>query len=52
MAMSARMKELAEDAPLDISDKILMLRQHRVVHDETLAALYGVETRSLNQAVR
>ena len=52
MAMSARMKELAEDAPLDISDKILMLRQHRVVLDETLAALFGVETRSLNQAVR
>jgi hypothetical protein len=50
--MSARMKELAEDASLDISDKILMLRQHRVVLDETLASLYGVETRSLNQAVR
>ena len=52
MAMSEHMKELAEDTSLDISDKILLVRRHRVVLDETLAALYGVETRSLNQAVR
>lgn len=40
-------------APLeDITRAILILRGHRVLLDSELAALYGVETRVLNQAVR
>ena len=31
---------------------ILMIRRHRVLLDEDLAALYGVQTRSLVQAVK
>jgi hypothetical protein len=31
---------------------ILVLRRQRVLHDEGLAALYGVETRALLQAVK
>ncbi|MBI5548929.1 MAG: ORF6N domain-containing protein [Deltaproteobacteria bacterium] len=39
--------------PVDkIERSILVLRGQRVMLDETLAALYGVEVRSLNQAVR
>jgi ORF6N domain len=34
-----------------IDRQILLIRGHRVLADSTLAALYGVETRSLNQAV-
>jgi hypothetical protein len=41
-----------EKAPVDITDQILLVRGQRVVLDETLAALYGVETRTFNQAVR
>ena len=36
----------------DITREILILRGHRVLLDSELAALYGVETRVLNQAVR
>lgn len=36
----------------DITRAILILRGHRVLLDSELAALYGVETRVLNQAVR
>ena len=32
--------------------RILLIRQHRVMLDYDLAALYGVETRALKQAVR
>src|ERR1700691_3416180 len=35
-----------------ITRAILILRGHRVLLDSELAALYGVETRVLNQAVR
>ncbi len=35
-----------------ISCAILMLRGHRVILDSELAAIHGVETRVLNQAVR
>ncbi len=35
-----------------IEGKILIVRGHKVMLDEDLAALYGVEVRSLNQAVR
>ena len=40
-------------APLeDISRAILVLRGHRVLLDEALAELYGVETKVLVQAVK
>ncbi len=35
-----------------IEGKIYVLRGHKVMIDRDLAALYGVETRVLNQAVR
>ncbi|MFA7403665.1 MAG: ORF6N domain-containing protein [Pelobacteraceae bacterium] len=35
-----------------IEQKILLIRGHKVILDSDLAALYGVETRVLNQAVR
>jgi hypothetical protein len=38
--------------PVHVERKILMLRGERVMLDADLAALYGVETRSLVQAVK
>src|SRR3990167_200976 len=38
--------------PADISSRILVLRGQRVLLDADLAALYGVPTKVLNQAVR
>jgi hypothetical protein len=35
-----------------IEQAILLLRGHKVMLDSDLAALYGVETRALNQAVK
>ena len=35
-----------------IEDRILLVRGHKVLLDADLAALYGVETRALNQAVK
>lgn len=35
-----------------ITQSILVLRGHRVILDRDLAAIYGVETRTLNQAVK
>ena len=35
-----------------VAQKIVMVRGHRVMLDRDLAALYGVETRALNQAVK
>jgi hypothetical protein len=35
-----------------ITQSILFLRGHRVILDRELAAIYGVETRTLNQAVK
>jgi hypothetical protein len=35
-----------------ISSKIYLIRNHKVMLDRDLAALYGVETRTLKQAVR
>ena len=35
-----------------IEDKILLIRGHRVILDQDLARLYGVATRTLNQAVK
>jgi len=37
---------------LQAGRRILLIRQHRVMLDYDLAALYGVETRALNQAVK
>jgi hypothetical protein len=36
----------------EIESRILLIRGHKVLLDADLAALYGVETRVLNQAVR
>jgi ORF6N domain len=46
----ARSKALAPVE--DITRSILVLRGHKVLLDEDLAALYGVETRDLLQAVK
>jgi hypothetical protein len=35
-----------------IANRILLVRGHKVLIDADLAALYGVETRVLNQAVK
>lgn len=35
-----------------IENKIYLIRGHKVMLDRDLAQLYGVETRTLNQAVR
>ena len=48
--MSLRAKRLI--APSRIEESILLLRGHRVLLDSTLAALYGVPTKVLVQAVR
>ena len=37
---------------IKIEDKILVIREQQVMIDRDLAELYGVETRSLNQAVK
>ena len=39
-------------AASDIAPLIFLVRGHRVMIDSDLAALYGVETKKLNQAVR
>ena len=39
-------------APSEISQKIRLLRGQRVILDTDLAALYGVPTKALNQAVK
>ena len=38
--------------PTQIEQMILLVRGHKVMLDRDLAALYGVETRTLNQAVK
>jgi len=45
-------KSKAVVAAKDVAGVILILRGHRVVLDEDLARLYGVETRVLVQAVK
>lgn len=39
-------------APTSLDSLILLVRGHRVMLDEDLARLYGVQTKALNQAVR
>jgi hypothetical protein len=55
------MKALARNRPAEVAaaiaverieEAILVIRGHRVMLDVDLAALYGVETKVLNQAVR
>ncbi|TLZ28408.1 MAG: ORF6N domain-containing protein, partial [Gammaproteobacteria bacterium] len=46
------MKSKAVVAAKDVASVILILRGHRVLLDEDLARLYGVETRVLVQAVK
>jgi hypothetical protein len=36
----------------ELNKKIYFIRQHRVMLDSDLAALYGVATKTLNRAVR
>jgi hypothetical protein len=50
--LSAPTRRQAHVPVEDITRAILILRGHRVLLDSELAALYGVETRVLNQAVR
>jgi hypothetical protein len=46
-------KQLDSLVPLErIERSILLIRGHKVMLDADLAALYGVETKALNQAVR
>lgn len=42
----------ADSLPTRIAQRIISVRRHRVLLDSDLAALYGVETRVLLQAVR
>ena len=49
------MAKIQRTAPVPvehITQSILFLRGQRVILDRELAAIYGVETRSLNQAVK
>lgn len=49
------MKQAKDIAPVSverITHSILILRGHKVLLDRDLAAIYGVETRTLNQAVK
>ena len=51
--MSAAKTKRASPVPVEqIGRSILVLRGHRVLLDEHLAALYGVQTRVLIQAVK
>ncbi len=43
---------MSESGPNQISKKIFFIRKHRVMLDVDLAALYAVETKALNRAVR
>jgi hypothetical protein len=50
---SSRKVQKAEAISLDVIERrIVSLRGHRVMVDRDLATLYGVETRTLNQAVK
>lgn len=47
------MKKPAPIAPTDsVESRIITLRGHKVILDSDLAALYGVETKTLNRAVK
>ena len=47
------MSEKNEIIPVEfIEEIILLIREHRVIIDRDLAALYGVTTKAFNQAVK
>jgi len=48
----SRMSEVLAENTVDIASLIVAVRKQRVLLDETLATLYGVSTKALNQAVR
>jgi ORF6N domain len=50
--LSAQTRRQALVPVEDVTRAILILRGHRVLLDSELAALYGVETRVLNQGVK
>jgi hypothetical protein len=53
MAVSAAKTKDASPVPVEqIGRSILVLRAHKVLLDEHLAAIYGVQTRVLIQAVK
>jgi hypothetical protein len=37
---------------LDVKERILDIREHKVILDRDIAALYGVETKDINRAVK
>jgi len=46
------MSKLTTEPSIDIAEKILVIREHRVLMDSDLAAMYGVSTRRFNEQVR
>jgi ORF6N domain len=46
------MQSAAQLAPVIVENRILFIRGHKVMLDSDLAALYEVETKALNQAVK
>ena len=46
------MKRKSVLAPIQVETQILLVRGQKVLLDSDLAALYGVEVRALNQAVK
>ena len=46
------MSELTAEPTIDIATRILVIREHRVLIDSDLAAMYGVSTRRFNEQVR
>ncbi len=46
------MKPKTTALPDDISNRIISLRRRRVILDVDLARIYGVETKSLNRAIK
>ena len=51
--MSDIVKKNVEMIPMkEVEDKIAVIRKMQVIADADVAALYGVETREVNQAVR
>ena len=49
---NARKRSRRSRGALQAERRILLIRQHRVMLDHDLAALYGVEGRALNRAVK
>lgn len=43
---------MSDETPIQLSNKIFIVRGYRVILDTDLSILYGVETKKLNQAVK